>query len=99
MANIPCPHCGRSISDQSVRCLYCAKPLAGDTTAAEQRAKMLAAMYEGGVGLDRRQKSSAIERLRDEPLLVRLVAAVPILAVGLFWPPAAWKWMKELFRP
>ena len=60
---------------------------------------MLAAMYQGGVGLDRRKKSSAIERLRDAPLPLRLLGAVPLLAVGLFWPPAAWRWMKELFRP
>ena len=52
MPNIPCPHCGRSISDQSKRCLYCAKPLAGDGGGdAEKRAQMLSAMYKAGVGL------------------------------------------------
>ena len=101
MPNIACPHCGRSISDQSKRCLYCAKPLdavaAGD--GVERRARMLAAMYQGGIGLPAREKLTWIDRQRDEPLLVRIVVALLILPVVLIWPPLWWKWIKTLFRP
>lgn len=98
MPNIPCPHCGRQISDQSKRCLYCAKPPTGDTGGAvEKRAQMLSAMYSAGVGLPPKQKVSRLEKMRDEPLLVKLAVAVPIMLFGLVWPPAAWRWMKTLF--
>lgn len=102
MSTITCPNpkCGRQISDQSKRCLYCAQPLDGDAGGAvEKRAQMLSAMYNAGVGLPPRAKESRIEKLRDEPFLVRIVAAIPILLFGLVWPPLAWKWMKTLFRP
>ena len=100
MATIPCPHCGRQIAEQSKLCMYCAKPLAAaDAGAAQKRAQMLQAMYSAGVGLPPKQRAGMIERLRDEPLLVRLAAAVPLLALGLLWPPWAWRSMKTLFRP
>jgi predicted amidophosphoribosyltransferase len=100
MATIPCPHCGRQIAEQSKLCMYCAKPLAADgVDAAEKRAKMLQAMYSAGVGLPPKKRASMIERLADESLPVRLLAAVPLLAVGLIWPPWAWRSMKTLFRP
>ncbi|HUO52058.1 MAG TPA: hypothetical protein VMT93_06045 [Gemmatimonadaceae bacterium] len=100
MTMVACPHCGRQVSDQSARCLYCAKPLAGGGTEAEEkRAVMLRAMYGAGVGLERPAKRGLVDRLRDEPLAVRLLAAVPLLAMGLVWPPLAWRWMVKLFRP
>ena len=101
MPNIPCPHCGRSISDQSKRCLYCAKPLDADATGDEvdKRARMLAAMYQAGVGLPAAEKQSWIERQSDEPLPVRIMIALLILPVVLLWPPLWWKWVKTLFRP
>ena len=100
MTDLPCPHCGRSISDRSKRCLYCAKPLdaaTGDET--DNRARMLAAMYSAGVGLPAAPKASWLERQRDEPLLVKLVVALGIMPVALIWPPLAWKWIRTLFRP
>jgi len=101
MASIPCPHCGRSISDQSKRCLYCAKPLAANAAGGdeEKRARMLAAMYQAGVGLPTAEKRSWFESKRDEPLLVRVVIALLILPMVLVWPPTWWKWVKTLFRP
>lgn len=101
MPNIPCPHCGRTISDQSKRCLYCAKPL--DATVGgddvEKRARMLSAMYQAGVGLPTKEKQSWLERYRDEPLLVRIALALLILPIVVVWPPLWWKWIKTLFRP
>ena len=84
MTSIPCPHCGRQISDQSKRCLYCAKPLATDAVGddAEKRARMLRAMYEAGVGLPTPEKQSWFERQRDEPVLVRQANVV----AGTFHP-------------
>ena len=101
MTSIPCPHCGRQISDQSKRCLYCAKPLATDAVGddAEKRARMLRAMYEAGVGLPTPEKQSWVERQRDEPVLVRTVIALLILPMVLVWPPTWWKWVRTLFRP
>ena len=91
MANIPCPHCGRSISDQSKRCLYCAKPLTGDDAGeTERRAKMLSAMYEAGVGLPAAPKAKEINKG---------AAALSVIVWMLFWPPKAWKVFKENFRP
>lgn len=100
MPNIPCPHCGRQISDQSKRCLYCAKPLSGEgATEAEQRARMLGAMYSAGVGLGPRVKKSWIERMAEEPLGTRVLVAIPVILFGLVWPPSAWRALKTLFRP
>ena len=46
MPTITCPHCGRAVSDQAKRCVYCAKPISGEGVAeAENRARMLQAMY------------------------------------------------------
>ena len=100
MPTIPCPHCGRAISDQSKRCVYCAKPLTGEgVTAAENRARMLQAMYSAGVGLEPKKKLGFIDRMADEPLATRILVAIPVIAFGLIWPPAAWRWLKTLFRP
>jgi hypothetical protein len=91
MANIPCPHCGRSISDQSKRCLYCAKPLTGDDAGeTERRAKMLSVMYEAGVGLPTAPKSNDMSKG---------AAALSILLWTFVWPPTAWKVWKKNFRP
>ena len=101
MPSIPCPHCGRSISDKSMRCLYCAKPLDGVGAAdADKRARMLSAMYAGGVGLPPAAKQSLFDRLHDEPLLVKVAAGILlVLPLGILWPPLGWRKMKELFRP
>ena len=100
MPNIPCPHCGRSISDQSKRCLYCAKPLAGDGGGeAEKRAQMLSAMYKAGVGLPVTPKRSRLEQLRDEPFAVRLLAGIAMIPGLLIWPPWVIRGWKTIFRP
>jgi hypothetical protein len=100
MTNIPCPHCGRQISDQSRRCLYCAKPLSGEgVTEADKRARMLSAMYSAGVGLEPKKKRSFIERMASEPLATRVLVAIPVILFGLVWPPSAWRAIKTLFRP
>ena len=100
MPTIPCPYCKRQISDQAKRCLYCGKPLdPAEAEGAAKRAQMLAALYGAGVGLPAAPKSSRLEKMRDEPFLVRLLVAVLIMPVVLFWPPLAWRWMKVLLRP
>ncbi len=100
MPNIPCPHCKRQISDQSKRCLYCAKPLDGDPAGeAEKRAQMLSAMYQAGVGLPPRTKQSRLEKMRDEPMGVRVVVALLMTPLVLIWPPWWWNGVKTLFRP
>ncbi len=100
MPSIPCPHCGRAISDRSKRCLYCAKLLgATGGDEADKRARMLAAMYQAGVGLPAAPKTGRLERLRDEPLPVKLAAALVILVVGLVRPFYAWRALRTLFRP
>jgi len=100
MPTITCPHCGRAVSDQAKRCIYCAKPISGEGVAeAENRARMLQAMYSAGVGLAAKKKLGFIERMADEPLATRLLVAIPVLLFGLVWPPAAWRAIKTLFRP
>jgi hypothetical protein len=101
MPNIPCPHCGRQISDQSKRCLYCAHPLtAGASGDVDKRAKMLSAMYSAGVGLPPAPKASRIDRLKEEPLPVRILALAVLVPIGLIVPlPSVWRSIKALMRP
>ncbi len=100
MPNIPCPHCNRQISDQSKRCLYCAKPLDGGASGdVEKRAQMLSAMYKAGVGLPVRPKESRLAKVRDEPMPVKVIVALLLLPLVLIWPPWWWNGVKTIFRP
>ena len=107
---VPCTKCGRPLAEQAKRCLYCgtkrimAAPgtpeFEAEKKAAEEDAKRLErekVAYAHGMGLGKRPgKPSLAERLRNEPLPVRLAASLLAIPLLLIWPPWAIKWVKSL---
>jgi hypothetical protein len=107
----PCVKCGRPMAEQSQRCLYCGTPritaapgtpeFEAEKKAADEYAKKVERQkvaFAHGMGLGKRPgKVSLVERLRHEPLPVRLAAGLLAIPLLVIWPPWAIKWVKALF--
>src|SRR5580692_1119383 len=110
-ATVQCAKCGRPMTEQAKRCLYCgthritAAPgtpeFDAQTKAAEEDAKRVErqkVIYGHGMGLGKSSKKPSLaQRLRHESLPVRLVAGLLAIPLLALWPPWAIKWVKELF--
>jgi hypothetical protein len=99
------------MAEQSKRCLYCGTQriiasagtpeFEAEKKAAEEDAKRVErqkVIYSHGMGLGKSAgKPRLVERLRNESLPVRLLAALVAIPLLAIWPPWAIKWVKELF--
>ncbi|HET7790713.1 MAG TPA: zinc ribbon domain-containing protein [Gemmatimonadales bacterium] len=108
---VPCAKCGRPVSDQAKRCLYCgtyritAQPgtpeYEAEKKAADEDAKRVErqkVIYAHGMGLGKSAaKPTLVERLSHESLPVRLAASLIALPLLAIWPPLGIKWVKGLF--
>ncbi|HEX5436969.1 MAG TPA: hypothetical protein VFW98_07415 [Gemmatimonadaceae bacterium] len=103
MAMIACRVCGRQISDQSTRCLYCARPVAPsgeeDAEAEAARQEHLYAMYATGIGMPSARSRGWIQRLREESIAVRLLAVAALTPLLMVVPFRTIRWIQDIFRP
>jgi len=102
MAMIACNRCKRQIAEQSIRCLYCGYPVAAtDEQREEEEARLarLTAMYSAGLGLPGKHKRHWIERLREESVPTKLLAAGLLLPLMMIMPFKAIGWIREIFTP
>lgn len=105
MPMIPCPSCGRQISDQSKRCFYCGNllsdPAPAEASAAEREAKQarLHAMYSAGLGLPGAAGEGWLDRVRSGGMPMKLLAAAVLIPVMTIAPMQAFKQLRDIFRP
>ena len=100
-----CPHCGRQISDQSRRCLYCGRLLAAagasdaEVEADLRRSQQMAAIYEAGIGLPGRSRRTWIDELNESNLVVKLLVSVLLLPLMAVAPLRTLRNIKAIFEP
>jgi len=102
MAMIACSKCKRQIAEQSIRCLYCGYRLAAtDGERAEDEAHLvrLTAIYSAGLGLPGQYKRSWIERLQEESVPTKLLAAALLAPLVMILPFRTIAWIRQIFTP
>ena len=99
MPMLPCPSCGRQISNQSRRCLYCAHPLVALDAEAERRNEMLRALYTTGMGMPRVRPPTLTDRLRAGGVFTKTVALIVLVAFLPFAPFRVFRRMRAIMQP
>ena len=99
MPMLPCPSCGRQISDQSRRCLYCAHALVPLDAEAERRQEMLRALYKSGMGMPRVRPPTLIERVRNAGVLTKTLALLVLVAFLPVAPFRVFRNIRAIMQP
>jgi hypothetical protein len=99
MSMLPCPSCGRQISDQSRRCLYCAHSLAPMDAEAERRNERLRALYTSGMGMPRVRPPTLTERLRGGGIVAKSAALIILVAFFPFAPFRVFRRIRAIMQP
>jgi hypothetical protein len=99
MPMLTCPSCGRQISDQSRRCLYCAHLLVPLDAEAERRNERLRALYTSGMGMPRVRPPTFTERLRGGGVVAKTAALIILVTFLPFAPFRVFRRIRAIMQP